>query len=91
MDANMQNQANAKYMDMRDRARKEGEMMGACFDKSKAAYARGDGAAASSLSNEGKQHQRRKAEIDAEARDWIYYQNVSINSYFVVGKVCVGG
>ena len=41
MDANMQNQANAKYMDMRDRARKEGEQMGQCFDKSKQAYARG--------------------------------------------------
>jgi hypothetical protein len=61
-------------MDMRDRARKEGEQMGSCFDRSKQAYARGDGKAAHDLSEEGKMHQRRKAEIDAEARDWIYYE-----------------
>ena len=34
-----------------------------------------DGAAAHDLSEQGKQHQRRKTEIDAEARDYIYYMN----------------
>ncbi|KAL7415353.1 hypothetical protein BDY24DRAFT_382620 [Mrakia frigida] len=74
-DPNMVNQSNAKYMEMRDRARKEGDSMRDCFEKSKQAYSRGDGGAAHQLSEEGKSHQRRKQQIDQEARDWIYYQN----------------
>lgn len=46
-----------------------------CFAQSQNAYQSGDGARAHDLSEQGKAHQAKKAQIDAEARDWIYYRS----------------
>jgi DNA-nicking Smr family endonuclease len=71
----MVNQSNAKYIALRDSARHEGDLAQKCFAQSQNAYQAGDGARAHELSEQGKQHQARKRQIDGEARDWIFYQN----------------
>jgi hypothetical protein len=46
--------------------------MARAFEESHAAYARGDGAAAKELSNQGKTHQREMERLNAEASAWIF-------------------
>jgi len=49
--------------------------MARAFEESHAAYARGDGAAAKDLSNQGKTHQREMERLNAEACAWIFHKN----------------
>ena len=46
--------------------------MARAFEESHAAYARGDGAGAKDLSNQGKSHQREMERLNAEASAWIF-------------------
>ena len=46
--------------------------MARAFEQSHDAYARGDGAAAKALSNEGKERQREMERLNAEASAWIF-------------------
>lgn len=46
--------------------------MAQCFQESHDAYARGDGAGAKDLSNQGKDHQRKMEQLNKQASDWIY-------------------
>jgi len=46
--------------------------MARCFQESKEAYSRGDGARAKQLSNEGKEHKRQMEELNEQASAWIY-------------------
>lgn len=47
--------------------------MAQCFQESHDAYARGDGAGAKDLSNQGKDHQRKMEQLNKQASDWIYF------------------
>lgn len=49
-----------------------GGEQGQCFEASRNAYSSGDGGRAHDLSMEGKQHQREKDRLNAEAAEWIY-------------------
>jgi len=46
--------------------------MAKCFQEGHEAYARGDGARAKELSNEGKDHQRQMEDLNKEASDFIF-------------------
>ena len=46
--------------------------MAKCFQESHEAYARGDGARAKELSNQGKDHQRKMGDLNKEASDFIF-------------------
>lgn len=46
--------------------------MARCFEESHTAYARGEGARAKELSNEGKTHQREMERLNAQASEWIF-------------------
>lgn len=59
-------------MSLRARANREGDAMARAFEESHAAYARGDGAGAKELSNQGKTHQREMERLNAEASAWIF-------------------
>ncbi|KAL0575511.1 hypothetical protein V5O48_006466 [Marasmius crinis-equi] len=72
VDQNQVNQANPHYTDLRKRANEEGDQMARCFQESREAYSRGDGAAAKQLSNEGKEHQSKMESLNRQASDWIY-------------------
>ncbi|ETW80409.1 hypothetical protein HETIRDRAFT_242815, partial [Heterobasidion irregulare TC 32-1] len=71
-DLNQQNQQNAHYTALRARASAAGDAMARAFEQSHDAYARGDGAAAKALSNEGKERQREMERLNAEASAWIF-------------------
>ncbi|KAJ3853033.1 hypothetical protein EV368DRAFT_39736 [Lentinula lateritia] len=71
-DPNQANQHDSHYMDLRKRANEEGDAMARCFQESHEAYARGDGAGAKDLSNQGKDHQRKMEQLNKQASDWIY-------------------
>ncbi|GAA6004049.1 hypothetical protein JCM10207_006532 [Rhodosporidiobolus poonsookiae] len=71
----MANAQNSHYVDLRNRAIREGDLMAKAFSSSKQAYASGDGGAAHDLSTEGKQHQREKDRLNAEAAEWIFNEN----------------
>ncbi|KAG7098885.1 hypothetical protein E1B28_000785 [Marasmius oreades] len=75
IDQNQINQANPYYIDLRKRANEDGDQMAKCFQESRAAYARGDGAAAKRLSDEAKEHQRRMESLNKEASQYIYIEN----------------
>ncbi|KAH8828319.1 hypothetical protein DL96DRAFT_1602686 [Flagelloscypha sp. PMI_526] len=49
--------------------------MSRCFDEAHKTYESGDGARAKELSNQGKEHQRRMEQLNAEACDWIFAKN----------------
>lgn len=68
----MINQQNEQYKSLRARANEEGDRMAKCFQDSHEAYARGDGAAAKSLSNEGKAHKQNMENLNKQAGEWIY-------------------
>ncbi|WWD21271.1 hypothetical protein CI109_105755 [Kwoniella shandongensis] len=74
-DDNQINQANAKYMDLRNQARRAGDEAHRCFAESQQAYQSGDGARAHELSVEGKQHQAKQDQLDDQASAWIFDAN----------------
>ncbi|KAJ6499391.1 hypothetical protein C8R45DRAFT_982265 [Mycena sanguinolenta] len=74
-DQNQINQHDAHYMRLRADANVEGDSMARCFAESHEAYARGDGAGAKQLSNEGKEHQAKMNALNKEASDWIFIEN----------------
>ncbi|KAK1827889.1 smr domain-containing protein [Podospora conica] len=69
------NDAEAEYDRLRDLARAEGDKKKSCFDRSREAYNRGDGALAKSLSDEGKRHQAQQAAYNKQASDFIFREN----------------
>ncbi|KAM0754360.1 DUF1771-domain-containing protein [Meredithblackwellia eburnea MCA 4105] len=71
----MANAQNADYVNLRNLAIKEGDLMGKAFNASKQAYSSGDGARAKQLSNEGHEHQRKKDDYNQQAANWIYNEN----------------
>ncbi|GAA6029128.1 hypothetical protein JCM8097_001613 [Rhodosporidiobolus ruineniae] len=71
----MANAQNSHYVELRNQAIREGDLMAKSFASSKQAYASGNGGAAHDLSQEGKQHQRNKDRYNAEAAEWIYREN----------------
>ncbi|KAF5386058.1 hypothetical protein D9615_002469 [Tricholomella constricta] len=74
-DLNQINQSNDYYVNLRARANEEGDSMAKCFEQSHQAYARGDGAEAKTLSNRGKEHQRKREALNKQAADWIFLEN----------------
>ncbi|KIM40052.1 hypothetical protein M413DRAFT_28588 [Hebeloma cylindrosporum] len=74
-DANQINQNNEYYVSLRARANEHGDKMAKCFQESHEAYARGDGAQAKELSNQGKDHQRKMVDLNKEASDFIFVEN----------------
>ncbi|POY72362.1 hypothetical protein BMF94_4665 [Rhodotorula taiwanensis] len=73
--ADMANAQNAHYVSLRNKAIQERDLMGQAFTASKQAYAAGDGEEAHNLSMQGKQHQRNKDQLNAEAAQWIFNEN----------------
>ncbi|GAA5823740.1 hypothetical protein JCM11251_003275 [Rhodosporidiobolus azoricus] len=71
----MANAQNAHYVELRNAAIREGDLMAKAFSSSKQAYATGNGEAAHDLSQEGKQHQREKDRLNGEAAEWIFQAN----------------
>lgn len=71
-DANQANQHNEHYTSLRAQANAEGDRMAKSFEQSHEAYARGDGARAKELSNQGKEHQRQMNDLNKQASDWIF-------------------
>ncbi|KAL2137357.1 hypothetical protein VTI74DRAFT_3297 [Chaetomium olivicolor] len=67
--------AEAEYDRLRELARAEGDRKKDCFDRAHEAYERGDGAAAKELSEEGKRHQRKQAEYNKQASEFIFREN----------------
>ncbi|KAL2145137.1 hypothetical protein VTI28DRAFT_7887 [Corynascus sepedonium] len=65
----------AEYDRLRDLARDEGDKKRSCFDRAHEAYERGDGARAKELSEEGKRHQKKQAEYNKQASDFIFREN----------------
>ncbi|KAF9227306.1 DUF1771-domain-containing protein [Gyrodon lividus] len=74
-DQNQINQHNEQYMALRAKANQEGDLMAQSFQGSHEAYARGDGAHAKELSEQGKQHERTMESLNAEASAWIFKEN----------------
>ncbi|KAK0646078.1 hypothetical protein B0T16DRAFT_412582 [Cercophora newfieldiana] len=69
------NDAEAEYDRLRDLARSEGDKKRDCFDRSREAYSRGDGAEAKSLSNQGKRHQAQQEAYNKQASEFIFHEN----------------
>jgi DNA-nicking Smr family endonuclease len=67
--------AEAEYDRLRDMAREEAKKRNSCFDRSRAAYDAGDGAAAKELSNEGKAHGARMQDYNKQASEYIFREN----------------
>ncbi|KAL2016236.1 hypothetical protein VTK56DRAFT_4041 [Thermocarpiscus australiensis] len=65
----------AEYDRLRALARSEGDKKKSCFDRAHEAYERGDGAEAKALSEEGKRHQRKQAEYNKQASEFIFREN----------------
>ena len=71
-DSNQINQSNEYYLGLRSQATEEGDSMAKCFEQSHQAYSSGDKAGAKTLSNRGKEHQRKMEALNKEASDWIF-------------------
>ncbi|SCZ88967.1 BZ3500_MvSof-1268-A1-R1_Chr1-1g00861 [Microbotryum saponariae] len=71
----MANAQNSYYVELRNKAIQEGDLMGKAFSASKQAYASGDGGRAHDLSVEGKEHQRLKEQYNDQAAQWIFDEN----------------
>ncbi|KAK4050754.1 hypothetical protein OIO90_004976 [Microbotryomycetes sp. JL221] len=71
----MANAQNSEYVELRNKAIREADLMGQAFSASKQAYASGDGARAHDLSIQGKEHQRLKEMYNDQAADWIFKAN----------------
>lgn len=74
-DDNNKNAQNPHYKALRSKAQSEGDKMAHCFEQSQQAYARGDGAGAKKLSQEGHQHKAAMERLNTEARQWIFAAN----------------
>ncbi|KAJ4468191.1 hypothetical protein J3R30DRAFT_1683465 [Lentinula aciculospora] len=83
-DQNQANQHDPHYMDLRKRANEEGDAMARCFQQSHEAYARGDGAGAKELSNQGKEHQQKMEKLNKQASDWIYVENNKVHTFMLL-------
>ena len=83
---NQVNQHDSQYMDLRNRARAEGDAMSRCFDQAHAAHERGDGAKAKQLSTEGHQHKEEMQRLNKQAADWIFMANNEDSPVGTVGK-----
>lgn len=68
----MANAQNGHYVQLRNNAIHEGDLMGQCFSQSKQAYSSGDGERAHELSMQGKEHQRKRDELNDQAAQWIF-------------------
>ncbi|ORY89046.1 hypothetical protein BCR35DRAFT_288343 [Leucosporidium creatinivorum] len=71
----MANAQNSNYVELRNKAIHEGDLMGKAFAASKQAYSAGDGGRAHDLSIEGKEHQRLKEQYNDQAAQWIFNEN----------------
>lgn len=67
--------AEAEYDRLRDLARQEAGKRSSCLARSQQAFASGDGAAARSLSEEGKQHGAQMAQYNKQASEFIFREN----------------
>ncbi|KAJ5682482.1 hypothetical protein N7462_005647 [Penicillium macrosclerotiorum] len=67
--------AEQEYDRLRDLARQEAAKRGQLFERSKEAYASGDGAGAKQLSEEGKAHGRKMEEYNKQASEFIFREN----------------
>ncbi|PGH01158.1 hypothetical protein AJ80_09053 [Polytolypa hystricis UAMH7299] len=65
----------AEYDRLRDAARHEAAQRSDCFEKSRAAYERGDGKLAKDLSERGKAHGRKMEEYNKQASEFIFREN----------------
>ncbi|KAF9566814.1 DUF1771-domain-containing protein [Agrocybe pediades] len=68
-------QDNEYYVSLRAQANEHGDEMARCFQRSHEAYAKGDGALAKELSNQGKEHQRKMEQLNKQASDYIFREN----------------
>ncbi|KAF8906578.1 hypothetical protein CPB84DRAFT_1726269 [Gymnopilus junonius] len=68
-------EGNEYYASLRAQANEHGDQMSKCFQQSHDAYARGDGALAKDLSNQGKDHQREMDQLNKQASDYIFAEN----------------
>ncbi|WVQ74424.1 hypothetical protein IAR50_004025 [Cryptococcus sp. DSM 104548] len=75
MNSDMVNATNAQYVELRNKARKEGDEAHKCFAASQTAYKSGDGAEAHNLSVQGKSHQKKQDDLDDQAAAWIFNEN----------------
>ncbi|GAA5846485.1 hypothetical protein JCM5353_008014 [Sporobolomyces roseus] len=71
----MSNAQNAEYVELRNKAIREGDLMAKAFSDSQAAYTSGNGEAAHELSTAGKRHQQLKEQYNDQAAEWIYREN----------------
>ncbi|KPV73577.1 uncharacterized protein RHOBADRAFT_38149 [Rhodotorula graminis WP1] len=71
----MANAQNSQYVELRNLAIREGDLMAKAFSASKQAYTAGDGASAHDLSVQGKEHQRNKDRYNDQAAAWIFNEN----------------
>ncbi|KAK6377595.1 hypothetical protein LTR64_000978 [Lithohypha guttulata] len=67
--------AQREYDRLRDLARQEAQKRGDCFERSKDAYNSDDGAAAKSLSNQGKDHGSKMEKYNKQASELIFREN----------------
>ncbi|KAH8820028.1 hypothetical protein F5884DRAFT_762604 [Xylogone sp. PMI_703] len=67
--------AEREYDRLRDLAREEAAKRSSCFERSKRAYAEGDGALAKKLSDEGKAHAKKMDQYNQQASDFIFREN----------------
>ncbi|KZP17983.1 DUF1771-domain-containing protein, partial [Athelia psychrophila] len=74
-DQNQANQHDAHYTGLRAQANTEGDAMARAYEQSHEAYARGDGAGAKQLSNEGHAHKDKMESLNKQASDWIFVEN----------------
>ena len=69
------NDSEAEYDRLRDLARQEAAKRGSCFDRSRQAFQRGDGAEAKALSEEGKKHGANMERYNKQASEYIFREN----------------
>ncbi|KAJ9155001.1 Smr domain protein [Pleurostoma richardsiae] len=65
----------AEYDRLRALAREEAAKRSSCFDRAHDAYARGDGAEAKALSDEGKRHAAKMDQYNRQASEYIFREN----------------
>jgi DNA-nicking Smr family endonuclease len=74
----MSNAQNAHYVELRNKAIHEGDLMAKSFADSQRAFKSGDGSSAHDLSLQGKEHQRLKDLYNDQAASWIFQENNKI-------------
>lgn len=70
--AHSQIHSREQYVAIRAQANEQGDLMAKAFRESHESYARGNGAEAKELSNQGKEHQRKMQELNKFASDFIF-------------------